>query len=362
MIRKVSKSNRKNTLMLAFTDALGGYLRHVVLPNVKYSFYAGALGYKSVENILQLYKNTKIYLRTNGKGWADPICDQSCRYEPRSFSLNVPKDTKACEQLTLFFGPIRNIINIRFPCPEPEVAVPLPFFDRLIKPSVLAVPLKSYPLRGMQAPWGLNLVVKYYLTGYRCLVKHKNSVSLRNFNDGVFTWIMEEVMPMIDREEIYTTFGSVLRVLVTLQRIGARKVDINRLRLKYSQMLDAYVPYNKPVFFISKHGKIFAAILLLIFLWLLVALCFYLRPYFKRCYHAECKQKCTNEISRKPVRKKLESEPKSKNSMCLDDGYINKPEPECICFSVNDGVYGNVETEEDGDEEESIPDDAGSVR
>lgn len=53
-------------------------MRHVVLPNVKYSFYAGTLDYSSVEKMQDLYKETKNLLKTNGHGWAEPVCD-SCK-------------------------------------------------------------------------------------------------------------------------------------------------------------------------------------------------------------------------------------------------------------------------------------------
>lgn len=58
-------------------------MRHVVLPNVKYSFYAGTLDYTSVEKMQELYKETKNLLKTNGHGWAEPVCD-SCEH------LNLP--------------------------------------------------------------------------------------------------------------------------------------------------------------------------------------------------------------------------------------------------------------------------------
>ncbi|XP_044764050.1 uncharacterized protein LOC123320716 isoform X1 [Coccinella septempunctata] len=272
-INKETTGNKRHTILLAFSDALGGYMRHVVLPNVKYSFYAGTLDYSSVEKMQDLYKETKNLLKTNGHGWAEPVCDSCCKCEPHSFSITCPKDCKACESLTLYYGPRFENFDRAIPSPFPDVAVPIPYFDRLIKPTVLAVPLKSYPLRGMQAPWGLNLVVKYYLTGYKCLAKRRSTRAMRMFQNGVYSWMIEEVIPLLGDEEIYTVFGGVLRVLATLKRLGAKRIDLHALRKRYSHMADAYVRRTS-IWTFTKHKKIAVAILIFLFIWFMVGFCF----------------------------------------------------------------------------------------
>lgn len=64
------------------------------------------------------------------------------------------------------------------------------------------------------------MVVKYYLTGYKCLAKRRSTRAMRMFQNGVYSWMLEEVIPLLGDEEIYTVFGGVLRVLATLKRLG----------------------------------------------------------------------------------------------------------------------------------------------
>ncbi|KAK9886532.1 hypothetical protein WA026_016807 [Henosepilachna vigintioctopunctata] len=270
-INKELQGNRRHIMLLAFSDALGGYMRHAVLPNVKFSFYAGALDYTSVEKMRNLYQETKNRLKTNGDGWADAMCDTCCKCEPHSFSVVSPEDGRACEFLTLYRSPTTE--NYAINGVSPNVAVPLPYFDKAIKPTVLAVPLKSYPLRSVRAPWGLNLVVRYYLTGYKCLLKKKNAKNLNEFQNGVYTWTMDEVMPLLSDDEIYPVFGGVLRVLATLQRLGAKRIDLEALRMRHSHMTDSFM-HRPQMWTFSKSKKIVFSVVIFLLIWFVIGFCF----------------------------------------------------------------------------------------
>ncbi|KAL3270813.1 hypothetical protein HHI36_021335 [Cryptolaemus montrouzieri] len=352
-INKETSGNKRHTM---------GYMRHVVLPNVKYSFYAGSLDYSSVEKIQDLYKETKNMLKTNGHGWAEPVCDSCCKCEPHSFSITCPNDCQACESLTLYYGPRFENCDRTLPSAFPDVAVPIPYFDRLVKPTVLAVPLKSYPLRGMKAPWGLNLVVKYYLTGYKCLAKRRSTRAMRMFHNGVYSWMIEEVIPLLADEDIYTVFGGVLRVLATLKRLGARRVNLHALRKRYSHMADAYVGRTS-VWTFSKNRKIAVAILIFLFIWFMVGFCFIcckLRG--DRDRRSEASEgsrgrscKCEGTI-RGAVRsvtcgvKRTISTIRglpSRTASRTDTRSASPGKRDCMCFAVKQEVYNVEETEEE---------------
>ncbi|GLV36940.1 uncharacterized protein CBL_02225 [Carabus blaptoides fortunei] len=207
-VKKKTSGKSKDIMLQALTDALGGYLYHLALPMAKHAFYMGNISYESVRKLYDLYDELAAFLRTNGKYWLPPITNfagmnTGAKLEVLPMSDNEKSDV--CAALTY----IEHSDN--------SVSIPIPFLDSQSVPSSIAVPFKVYSLRNLQSKHTAYVLVKYYTTSIGCLKQKKATKSvLDKFNNDFEEFINAEVMVHLNDEQLYPAFGSVYRVLKTL--------------------------------------------------------------------------------------------------------------------------------------------------
>nr|XP_022907125.1 uncharacterized protein LOC111418708 [Onthophagus taurus] len=224
VVRKNTSGKIKHLMLLAVTDALGGYMTHFFLPLAKYSYYAGNVDYNSVIKVHQLYDELKTYLRTNGAGWSKPPKDIGKRVCAQPINL---KDRKIASNNDPCAGLIfQEVVASGHTAQSGSIEIPMPYFDSKSHPSAIAVPFKAYSLRNVEARSSAYILVKYYIAASKCLgCKDTNNTaasttSISDFNSKLFGFITQKVLPHLCDEKFYAAFGGVLRILETMKQSG----------------------------------------------------------------------------------------------------------------------------------------------
>ncbi|XP_017781323.1 PREDICTED: uncharacterized protein LOC108566112 [Nicrophorus vespilloides] len=221
VIRGVTSGKSKHIMLLAFTDTLGGYMRHFILPVSKYAYYAGNVEYASIVKLYQLYDELKNFLRTNGNGWAKPSKRLGKHIHAKPISLQSPTpSTDPCQGLIYSKRAGRTGQKTRASkgC---SMEVPLPFFDSKTHPSAIAVPFKTFGLRNLESRVSAYILVKFYVAVSKCMAsRHVDEQDVHKFNTNVYAFIMAKVMPHLCDDKFYAAFGGVLRILETIKQDG----------------------------------------------------------------------------------------------------------------------------------------------
>ncbi|KAJ8953680.1 hypothetical protein NQ314_007288 [Rhamnusium bicolor] len=214
---------KKHITLLALTDLLGGYLQHAVLPIARQAYYAGIIDYLSMEKLIQLFEELKWFLRTNGQGWSMPI-ESKNEFDIQSidFQGEGPKSNKSCCRNLIYYqhepSKKRSVDKS-----EQSLFFPLPFFDSKVRPAAIAVPFKKFALRNIESKKAAYLVMKYYISAYRCLNDlHADADTIGKFQDNMFTWVEKDVIPKLGDDKFYSAFGGIMRVEETLKSMGAK--------------------------------------------------------------------------------------------------------------------------------------------
>lgn len=210
------------------------YLKHILLPITKYSFYAGNTTFSVAQNIFNVYDRCKELLDTNGNSWNDPITDFS-QFNVKVIPIvipNVPDDEamKACASL---------LINQNDDETEEDMLISLPKIETEDNNdlSLIRFPLKrkhSYSINSRKASF---ILVRYFVMVTQCFKYQGINQSL--FNKKLNLWLNENVIPYLDDDQLYPAFGAVLRVIEAIKNPhdgtyqGAKKVYI---KSRMSQM------------------------------------------------------------------------------------------------------------------------------
>lgn len=236
VVRQLAGGKAKHVLLMALSDAIGGYMKHLILPMAKYAYYAGNIEYANVIKLYQLFDEIKGFLRTNGEGWSKPLATVGKHIHARPIDLSTPARARSS------VDPCAGLIYVKRsnkhsaqgmrkrgaaqiqggPGKEPETCgldIPMPFFDSKTHPSAVAVPFKSFTLRNLESRSSAYILVKYYVAAAKCHVsKHSDAHSVEHFNSNLFSFIMRKVMPHLCDEKFYAAFGGVLRIAETIKQ------------------------------------------------------------------------------------------------------------------------------------------------
>ncbi|XP_063925151.1 uncharacterized protein LOC135139017 isoform X1 [Zophobas morio] len=353
-VRQETHGKTKHITLLALTDLLGGYLHHAVLPIAKYAYYAGLIDYDSMATLLGLFDELKWFLRTNGQGWAKPLPQNMENFEIQRIPLQPISDKDQCANLIFVEGNAPDEKSSR--C---DATIPLPFFDSITRPSAIALPTKTCPLYNVESNTSSYLVMKFFVTSYKCLQwKNVKTENMEKFQNEFCHWIEEQILPRLQDEKFYSAFGGVLRVRNTLKRLGVTQNNLEKQLDEFRHAADQsqnenLAPTNSQM---STSSMILTAVLITIFVWFLLGtlfICYKMRQTKQKgtCPCPEGGDKtttCSSLISSKyfyPEKPKL----------CVENkGGVRRHEiiiKACRCDNAND--------EEEGDETTLTPASAG---
>lgn len=212
-VGKNTDLHSKALLKTALADAIGAHLTKDILPAARFSYYAGYVPYRKVREAHDFLEQIKLFLNTQGVGWSRPdiippwtnisvlkvYIGHGKLLNPCS-GLVIKRDTNAC---------------IHFPRPKE---------DNNIDPSAIALPFKSGGLVSIVSPESENILLKYYTTAARCILR-SSSESCRhddflNFNNELWHWMKRSVAPHLGDEKLYSAYGGILRIAAAVQSYG----------------------------------------------------------------------------------------------------------------------------------------------
>nr|XP_015836427.1 PREDICTED: uncharacterized protein LOC100142239 isoform X2 [Tribolium castaneum] len=317
IVRKETRGKTKHITLLALTDLLGGYLRHAVLPIAKYAFYAGFIDYNSISILLGLFDELKLFLRSNGQGWAQPL------------PQNHPIAKEQCDNL-IFVEKTEQSGHC-------DATLPLPFFDSNTKPSAIALPTKTCPLHNIEANTSSYLVMNFFVTSYKCLqLKNTKSENIDKFRCDFVRWIDDQVVPRLADEKFYAAFGGILRVRSTIIKLGVsgggaeQHIDDFRQNTQTAQSQTLLAKFH-----MTKASMIIFAILVMLMIWVIFGtMCVYYRmkTVLKPCSPegGRSTTTCTSLVSSKySYQDKTKSSESSQGCFCIDDeDYTSSPPAE----------------------------------
>ncbi|XP_068900401.1 uncharacterized protein [Tenebrio molitor] len=270
IVRQETHGKTKHITLLALTDLLGGYLHHAVLPIAKYAYYAGLIDFDSMATLLGLFDELKWFLRTNGQGWSKSLSVNLENFEIQRIPLQPPIPKDECNNL--IFIEDENADEKQTHC---DLAIAMPFFDSITKPSAIAFPMKSCPLYNVEANSSSYLVMKFFVTAYKCLQqKNAKSESVQRFQNDFCGWIEEQIMPRLEDEKFYAAFGGVLRVRNTLKRLGmtqSNNLDKQIDEFRHAAEVQNLAPTGHQM---SRSSMILLAVLITIFVWFILGTMF----------------------------------------------------------------------------------------
>ncbi|CAH1397799.1 unnamed protein product [Nezara viridula] len=239
-----AKSNEKNlhTMLLATYDALGGYLHAIAIPILNEAFYAGNVDFTTTSNLHTLLGTMMAFLGTNGNGWAPPCDMRRIPTKVAALPIRMCKTVEACDAFVINNRSSSSSVGSD-ECepgsssgPSQESKIQIPFLDDNAYPSAIAVPLKEHPLFSLMSECAVNIVPKYYILAMRCLSSPSYSnKDIINFNRQLHRWIIATVVPHLHEiERWYPGFGSIMRVVETMNQRGLASTEIIKIDTKES--------------------------------------------------------------------------------------------------------------------------------
>lgn len=188
------------------------YLKHIILPMTKYSFYAGNVTYSVAQNVFNLYERCKESLDTNGNSWSDPITDFS-QFSINIQSLNIqqPPDedvVKTCANLAMNQNDDDNEEDMLVPLPKIETSQ-----DENL--STIWLPLRRKHIFNINSRTSAFILFRYYVMVTQCF--RYQGINQSIFNRKLKVWISENVIPYLDDDQLYPAFGAVLRIIETIR-------------------------------------------------------------------------------------------------------------------------------------------------
>lgn len=198
--------NQRTVLLFALSDVIGGYLQSIAIPIAKESFYAGNTNYDSVNQLLMLLHDIKIKLGTDGGQWSRTIALNKIPTKVVSLELDLKNPDEACGHLAM-----SNCSSI-------------PYLDDNVIPSAVAIPLRTQNLFSLMRPGSSHILVRYYMLVMQCL-SNSTSEEILLFNHIFHEWIITKVVPhLYDSERWYPGFGSVMRIVETMDQRGLSSI------------------------------------------------------------------------------------------------------------------------------------------
>lgn len=195
----------------AFYDALGGYLHWYLLPVMKTSFYAGLICLKTAQNVIELYKQCKLNLNTNGNLWRPPLIDFTefeIRIEPIQIFMHADKDETSCVHLDI--SDEKSEI-------EEDMIVSLPKLDAEENGLLTNIwlPFKRKKTFNLRSVYSAFIFLKYFETVSRCY--KFQGICQKGYNNRLKDWLQENIESHLDDDILYPGLGAISRVLETVK-------------------------------------------------------------------------------------------------------------------------------------------------
>lgn len=211
VILRMCNGNLKVITEKAFYDTLGGYLHWYLLPVMKTSFYAGLICLKTAQNVIDLYRQCKINLNTNGNLWRAPIMDFTefdIQIVPIQIFMNAEQDETSCVHLDLSDDRSEN---------DDEMIVSLPKLDLEEKGLLTNIwlPFKRKKTFNLRSVYSAFIVLKYFETVSRCY--KFEGICQKGFNSRLKDWLQENIESHLDDDILYPGLGAVSRILQTVR-------------------------------------------------------------------------------------------------------------------------------------------------
>ncbi|CAH0399560.1 unnamed protein product [Chilo suppressalis] len=249
--RQTPNETANQVMTIAFSDAVGGYVKFWALPVTKRGFYGGTVSQNNIMKLSQLYNELKNFLETDGDEWRSPnknlLRDTTFNVAPPQHVRRSMKDP--CKELVLEESPFGLII------PVPNVH----WEDRS---NTMFVPFKKQSIIPLESPDYPNALVQYYDIAKNCIEENKPD-AINDFEERFQTWLTKEVMPHLCDENIYLALGSVLTLVNKTRDLG---------RKCYHAMNSKIVIAGFPIDFSSKKTLFILIILILEIVWCIPAL------------------------------------------------------------------------------------------
>ncbi|CAG9808247.1 unnamed protein product [Chironomus riparius] len=212
ILEHMGEGEARQLVLKCFYDMLGSYLKHIVLPITKYSFYAGNVTYSVAQNVFDLFDRCKELLDTNGNSWSEAITDFS-QFNVKIIPLMIPKTSddeamKACSNL---------VTNQNDDDNEEDMLVPLPKIETEDNDdlSTIRLPLKRKHTFNINSKKSAFILLRYFVSVTQCFKYQGINQSL--FNKKLNLWITDNVLPYLDDDQLYPAFGAILRILETIK-------------------------------------------------------------------------------------------------------------------------------------------------
>lgn len=196
----------RRIMMMALSDVMGGYLQAVAVPMAKEAYYAGNTDYATMSRLYELLKEMRSRLRTDGGRWSRPV-DMS-KFAVKVTELHLPMENSELACKAMFVTPVEN-------CLPGLSRIAIPYLDYDLKPGAVALPLKSRNLYSLKTAASGHIIVRFYILARQCLSEMPPS-DTQLFNYQFVKWLMNKVVPHLYEDTWYPGFGSVMRIVETV--------------------------------------------------------------------------------------------------------------------------------------------------
>lgn len=207
-----------------------------MLPIAKFSFYSGNVTYSVVQNIFNLYERCKELLDTNGNGWNDPTTDFS------QFKIDIePLDVK---KLSTGDDAMRACVNLAMnqndDDNEEDMLVPMPKIETEEgeELSTIWLPLKRKHIFNVHSETSAFILFRYFVMVSQCY-SHQG-INQAIFNRKLNLWLVENILPYLEDDQLYPAFGGVLRILQTVKDPNESAYQGPQRMPKHNRLLAAY--------------------------------------------------------------------------------------------------------------------------
>lgn len=258
----------RRIMMLALTDVLGGYLQSVAIPLAKEAYYAGNIDYATMARLHEMLREMRARLRTDGGRWSRPIDMSKFATKVTQLRLSNQNPDLACR--AIFVIPADE-------CAPGHPRISIPYLDYDLKPGAVALPLRARNLYSLKTSASSHIIVRFYILARECLSQMKPSET-DLFNRFFIQWLTATVVPHLSEETWYPGFGSVMRIVETVNESSV--LQYNRMPISGN---DSYLegkltnPKSCGFFYYLKNmltfHPYFVALILLLLLLLLLACC-----------------------------------------------------------------------------------------
>lgn len=230
VILRMCNGNPKIIAEKAFYDALGGYLHWYLLPVMKTSYYAGLICLKTAQNVIELYRQCKINLNTNGNLWKASIVDFTdfeITIDPIQIFINADQDETSCIHLDLSDDRSEN---------EDDMIISLPKLDAEENGLLTNIwlPFKRKKTFNLRSIYSAFIFLKYFETVSRCY--KFEGICQKGYNSRLKDWLQENIENHMDDDILYPGLGAISRILQTVRH--DKEIVINPQEKKQKRQED----------------------------------------------------------------------------------------------------------------------------